>query len=118
MSSSDGSNTKVGLGTWFQGGILLAAVAGTVTVVTMASDLRHGLDMLTVRADQTQASVSKIENAVETLKYGLWEAGTDRWTGSDMRNWAFELQRANPTVAVPKVAHDLGRDATPPASGR
>jgi len=99
-------DTRIGVGTWFQGGILLAAVAGTATVITMASDLKHGLVALTERADVTQASIEKIEASVEALRYGLWEASNDRWTGSDMRGWAFELQRANPGVAVPKVAHD------------
>jgi hypothetical protein len=102
---SDGSNTKIGLSTWFQGGILMAAVAGSATVVTIASDLRHGLVALADRADQTQVSLDKIENAVQDLRFGLWELKLDPWTGRDMRAFAFELQRSNPGLTVPKVEH-------------
>lgn len=113
--ATDDSKTRIGLNTWISGGILLAAIGGTGTVVKMASDLSNGLVALTMRADQTQASVEQIESAVESLRYGLWEAANDRWTGSDMTRWAFELQRANPQVAVPKVGHD---PALAPANGR
>lgn len=117
--------TRIGPSSWisvtFLGGLLASAIYGTATVVAMASDLQHGIIALTAKADATVTSVDEIRKAtvdlseaVTGLSYRLNATQAEFVPYRVFTSWAWELQRQNPSVSVPKVDRDGDAAITEP----
>ena len=50
---------------------------------------------------ELRSSVSELKYELRTIR----EAGSYRWTGSDMAIWAERLARGNPNLVVPAAEH-------------
>ena len=100
---ADGDRTKVGIQTWFTGGILAMAIAGTGTAVRLYTVLTVTQDALMVSSERQGAALETLAREMMQMRYDLSGVVSDRWHMTDMRFWAQELQRLNANVLVPKV---------------
>lgn len=53
---------------------------------------------------------TRVETRLERIEENLAGVGVDRWTESDMRSWARELDSANATLEVPEPVHRFVKD--------
>jgi hypothetical protein len=82
----------------FQGGKFLSPLATLVTiVVSVVGAVLAGVAIITTQLSALDARLSVLDARllrIETI-------ATDRWLGSDMQNWAYQLERRNPDIKVP-----------------